>query len=58
MQIPEFIEIRNAAGQRRALLSPQADGLKDCWIDQRLNADCVRRWAFRRSKISFWGVAR
>ena len=41
MQIPEFIEIRNAAGQRRAFLSPQADGLKDCWIDQRLNAECV-----------------
>lgn len=24
-----------------AFLSPKADGLKDCWIDQRLNAECT-----------------
>lgn len=35
----KLIEIVNA-GQRRAYLSPQ-DGLTDCWIDQRLNAECT-----------------
>jgi len=41
LTIPEYIEIRDAAGQLAAVLSPEADGLKECWIDQRLNAECT-----------------
>ncbi len=39
--VPDYIEIRTAAGQLAAVLSPEPDGLKDCWIDQRLNAECT-----------------
>jgi hypothetical protein len=39
--IPEYIEIRNATGQTVAYLSPDADGLKEVWIDQRLNGECT-----------------
>jgi hypothetical protein len=41
LSVPEYIEIRTAAGQLAAVLSPEADGLKDCYIDQRLNAECT-----------------
>lgn len=39
MQIPEYIEVRNATGQPVAFLSPEADGLKDAIIDLKMNAD-------------------
>ena len=45
LQASKYVEIKNAAGQRRALLSPSADGLKDSWIDQRLNAECTLSFA-------------
>jgi phage minor structural protein len=37
MEIPKYIEVKTAAGERAAFLSPKADGLKDCFIDCRLN---------------------
>lgn len=37
--IPEFIEIKSAVGVRSAFLSPQADGLKSCYSDYRLNGE-------------------
>ena len=39
MNIPKYIEIKSAAGKRTAFLSPQADGLKDCHADCRLNGE-------------------
>jgi phage minor structural protein len=39
MQIPKYIEIKTAAGQRAAFLSPKSDGLKDCFPDCRLNGE-------------------
>ena len=37
--IPKYIEVKTAAGQRAAFLSPKADGLKDCSPDVRLNGE-------------------
>lgn len=39
MEIPRYIEVKTAAGQCAAFLSPQSDGLKDCFIDTRLNEE-------------------
>ncbi len=39
MDIPKYIEIKNVSGQRVAFLSPKADGLKDCYVDCRLNGE-------------------
>ena len=39
MQIPKYIEIKNTAGKKAALLSPQADGLKEVWPDCRVNGE-------------------
>lgn len=39
--MPEFIEVFNPSGTRTALLSPDADGLKDVYIDNTLNGSCV-----------------
>lgn len=41
LTVPEYIEIHNATGQTIAYLSPNADGLKEVWIDQRLNGECT-----------------
>lgn len=38
MTIPEYITIKNASNQTVAFLSPD-DGLKDCYIDTRLNGE-------------------
>lgn len=35
--IPQYLEVRTAAGATAAFLSPEADSLKDCWIDRELN---------------------
>lgn len=39
--IPEYIEIRTAAGQPAAYLSPASDGLKDCYSAARLNGESL-----------------
>jgi len=39
MDIPEFIEIKNVDRQLTALLAPDVDGIKDCYLDVRLNAE-------------------
>lgn len=39
MEIPKYIEVKNVSGQRVAFLSPKADGLKDCYVDCRLNGE-------------------
>ena len=39
MTIPKYIEIKDSSGKRTAFLSPQADGLKDVYPDNRLNGD-------------------
>lgn len=39
MNIPQYIEVKNANGQRVAFLSPRADALKECYIEQRLNGE-------------------
>lgn len=39
--IPEYIEIKTADGQQVAVLSPEADGLKDAEIDIELNGQCT-----------------
>jgi phage minor structural protein len=39
MQKAKYIEIKNAAGNRAAFLSPKADGLKDVYVDNRLNGE-------------------
>ncbi len=36
-RIPEHIEIRDVAGNAVAFLSPDTDGLKECWVDIELN---------------------
>ncbi len=38
--IPKYIEIRNADGKPVAYLSPQADGIKEVYIDNELNGNC------------------
>lgn len=37
LTIPQYIEVKTAAGATAAFLSPEADSLKDCWIDRELN---------------------
>lgn len=39
MKIPAYIEIRDKAGKRTALLSPKADGLKNVYVENRLNGE-------------------
>lgn len=39
MNIPKYIEIKNADGKTTAYLSPTADGLKDVYPDTRLNGE-------------------
>jgi phage minor structural protein len=39
MQIPKYIEIKTADGKISAFLSPKADGLKDVYVDCRLNGE-------------------
>lgn len=41
MEIPKYIEVKTAAGQRAAFLSPndEENSIKDCFIDCRLNAE-------------------
>lgn len=39
MEIPKYIEVKNVSGQRVAFLSPKADGLKDCYVNCRLNGE-------------------
>ena len=39
MDIPKKIIIKNASGKTTAYLSPTADGLKDAYIDIRLNGE-------------------
>lgn len=39
MVIPDYIEVKNAAGQRVAFLSPKSDGLKKCFVDYRINSE-------------------
>ncbi len=39
MEIPKYIEIKNADGKTTAYLSPTADGLKDVYPDARLNGE-------------------
>lgn len=38
-KIPKYIEIKSATGKRIAFLMPQADGLKECYADCRLNGE-------------------
>ena len=37
--IPEYIEIKDAIGHTVAFLSPEADKIKECWMDRRLNEE-------------------
>lgn len=37
MQIPEYIEVRSPTGSPVAYISPESDGLKECWPDINLN---------------------
>ncbi|HHY13012.1 MAG TPA: hypothetical protein GX529_10335, partial [Firmicutes bacterium] len=39
MQNEKFILIKNIHGETRAYLTPEADGIKDCYIDRHLNAE-------------------
>lgn len=39
MQIPKYIEVKAADGKTSAFLSPKADGLKDVYVDCRLNGE-------------------
>ena len=39
MQAAEYIVVKNTLGKPRAYLSPEPDGIKDCYIDQRLNGE-------------------
>ncbi len=39
MQIPKYITINDALGRPRAFLSPEADKIKECWMDRRLNEE-------------------
>jgi hypothetical protein len=41
LTIPQYIEVKTAAGATAAYLSPEADGLKDVWIDNELNGRCT-----------------
>jgi hypothetical protein len=39
MKIPDYIEIKDKAGKRTALLSPKTDGLKNVYAENRLNGE-------------------
>lgn len=39
MIIPKSIEVKNSAGAGAAFLSPKADGLKECYINTKLNGE-------------------
>ena len=39
MQIPKYITINDTLGRPRAFLSPEADKIKECWMDRRLNEE-------------------
>ncbi|MBA1335921.1 MAG: hypothetical protein HPY66_1739 [Firmicutes bacterium] len=45
LTVPEYIEIKTAASAPAALLSPEVDGLKDCWIENELNGECTLTFA-------------
>lgn len=51
LTIPEYIEIKTAAGATAAYLSPSVDGLKDCYIDNELNGSCVLTFSLPLQKI-------
>jgi phage minor structural protein len=37
--IPGYIQVNDAAGNTVAFLSPEADKIKECWMDRRLNGE-------------------
>jgi len=39
LTVPEYIIIKDSSGDIVAYLSPEADGLKDCYVDTRLNGE-------------------
>jgi hypothetical protein len=39
VQTVEYIVVKNALGKTRAYLSPETDGVKDCFIDRRINGE-------------------
>jgi hypothetical protein len=39
--IPEYIEIKATDGSTVAFLSPESDGLKECWVDDEQNGACT-----------------
>jgi phage minor structural protein len=39
LEIAKYIEVKTAAGQKAAFLSPKTDGLKECFADYRLNGE-------------------
>jgi len=41
LSVPQFIEVRDIEGNTVALLSPESDGLKNCWIDDEQNGSCT-----------------
>lgn len=41
MQIPEYIELKTSGGSRVAYISPQADKLRNCFIENEQNGSCV-----------------
>ncbi|MTI83431.1 MAG: hypothetical protein FH756_05870 [Firmicutes bacterium] len=41
LTIPEYITVKTAAGVTAAYLSPEADGLKDVWVNNELNGRCT-----------------
>ncbi|MCG8401358.1 MAG: phage tail protein [Firmicutes bacterium] len=41
LTMPEYITVKTAAGATAAYLSPEADGLKDCWLNNKLNGRCT-----------------
>lgn len=41
LTIPQYITIKTAAGATAAYLSPEADSLKDVWVNNELNGRCI-----------------
>ncbi|HBX22678.1 MAG TPA: hypothetical protein DEF34_03420 [Desulfotomaculum sp.] len=41
LTIPEYITVKTADGATAAYLSPEADGLKDVWVNNELNGRCT-----------------
>jgi phage minor structural protein len=53
LTIPQYITIKTAAGAMAAYLSPESDGLKDCFVNNELNGRCTLSFSLPTSSAKW-----